>query len=228
MVPTPVALPPTQPARDGGQAARGGVQVIRGGGHPVRGLPRGGRRSGGAQPYFYAFPARSELKFREKNYLVHDLELIAIVEAMRIWRCYPYGVPCDVYTSESPVPVQVERPQFAATEMSSLLESIKARQIDDPHLLVLKDTVQQGGAKKVVIGDDGVMQLQGQICVPNIDGLRELILEKAHNSPYSIHPGVTKMYHDLKQHYWWQIMKKVKYEHQKSGGLTQRLESASL
>ncbi|XP_070050348.1 uncharacterized protein [Nicotiana tomentosiformis] len=88
---------------------------------------------------------------------------------------------------------------------SSLLKCINARQFDDPYLLVLKDTVQQGGAKEVVIGDDGVMRLQGQICVPNIDGLSDLILEKANNSCFSIHP-------------------RVKYEHQNSGGLTQRLE----
>ncbi|XP_070042808.1 uncharacterized protein [Nicotiana tomentosiformis] len=91
---------------------------------------------------------------------------------------------------------------------SSLLERIKARQFDDPQLLVLKDTVIKGGAKKVVIGYDGVMRHQGRICVLNVDGLRELILEETHSSRYSIHPGVMKMYHDLKQHYWWQKMKK--------------------
>ncbi|XP_070039552.1 uncharacterized protein [Nicotiana tomentosiformis] len=81
---------------------------------------------------------------------------------------------------------------------SSLLERIKARHFDDPHLLVLKDTVQQGSSKEVVIGDNGVMRLRGWICVPNFDGLRDLILEKAHSSRYSIHPSVPKMYCDLK------------------------------
>ncbi|XP_070039758.1 uncharacterized protein [Nicotiana tomentosiformis] len=55
---------------------------------------------------------------------------------------------------------------------SSLLEHVKARQFDDPHLLVLKDKRQQDGAKEVVINNDGVMRFQGPICVPNIDGLR--------------------------------------------------------
>ncbi|XP_070050734.1 uncharacterized protein [Nicotiana tomentosiformis] len=97
----------------------------------------------------------------------------------------------------------------------SLLERIKARQFDDPHLLVLKDTMQRGGAKEIVIGDVCVMRLQGRICVPNVDGLRDLILEEAHSSHYSIHPGATKMYHDLKQHYYWRSMKKdiVAYAH---------------
>ncbi|XP_070045187.1 uncharacterized protein [Nicotiana tomentosiformis] len=84
---------------------------------------------------------------------------------------------------------------------SLLLERIKDRQFDDPHFLVMKDTVQRGGAKEVVVGDDGIMRLQGWNYVPNVDGLRDLILEEAHSSRYSIHPGVTNMYRDLKQHY---------------------------
>ncbi|XP_070014665.1 uncharacterized protein [Nicotiana sylvestris] len=82
------------------------------------------------------------------------------------------------------------------------------RQYDDPHLLVLKDKVHHGDARDVTIGDDGVLWMQGQICVPNVDGLRELILEEAHSSQYSIHPSNAKMYKDLRQHYWWKGMKK--------------------
>nr|XP_016489097.1 PREDICTED: uncharacterized mitochondrial protein AtMg00860-like [Nicotiana tabacum] len=54
---------------------------------------------------------------------------------------------------------------------SSLFERIKERQCDDPHLLVLKDTVQCGDVKEVTIGDDGVLGVQGHICVLNVDGL---------------------------------------------------------
>jgi hypothetical protein len=32
-------------------------------------------------------------------------------------------------------------------------------------------------------------------------------MDEAHNSAYSIHPGSTKMYMDLKQKYWWNGMK---------------------
>ncbi|XP_070041143.1 uncharacterized protein [Nicotiana tomentosiformis] len=56
----------------------------------------------------------------------------------------------------------------------SLYEHIREGQYGDPHLLVLKDTVQQGDDKKVSIGNDGVLRMQGQICVPNVDGLREV------------------------------------------------------
>ncbi|XP_070039992.1 uncharacterized protein [Nicotiana tomentosiformis] len=101
-----------------------------------------------------------------------------------------------------------------------------------------EDMVQHGDAKEVSIGDDGVLQMQGRLCVPNVDGLCEMILQEAHNSQYSIHPGVAKMYQDLRQHYWWMRMMKdiveyvarclncqqVKYEYQRPGGLLQRLE----
>ncbi|XP_070039690.1 uncharacterized protein [Nicotiana tomentosiformis] len=56
---------------------------------------------------------------------------------------------------------------------SSLYDRIGECQYDDPHLLVLKDTVQHCDAKEVSIGDNGVLQMHGRICVPNVDGLCE-------------------------------------------------------
>ncbi|XP_070032171.1 uncharacterized protein [Nicotiana tomentosiformis] len=90
----------------------------------------------------------------------------------------------------------------------SLFEHIRNRQYDDPHLLTIKDTVLRGSAKEMTISDDGVLRLQGRICVSNVDGLREWILKKAHISWYFNHLGAGKMYRDLKQHYWSQRMKK--------------------
>nr|GFB15476.1 putative reverse transcriptase [Tanacetum cinerariifolium] len=37
--------------------------------------------------------------------------------------------------------------------------------------------------------------------------LREAVLSEDHISPFSIHPGSTKMYGDSKQHFWWNGMK---------------------
>lgn len=68
------------------------------------------------------------------------------------------------------------------TSRSYLFERIKACQYDDPHLLVLWDKVQHDDSKEITIGDDGALRLHGRICVPNMDGLRELILEEARSS----------------------------------------------
>ena len=70
--------------------------------------------------------------------------------------------------------------------------------------------------------------------MPRVDYLIHTILTKAHSSRYSIHHGATKIYRDLKQHFWWSRMKhdivnfvtqcpnfqEVKYEHQRPIGFT--------
>jgi hypothetical protein len=38
------------------------------------------------------------LKVHEKNYPTHDLELAAVVHALKTWRHYLYGKKCDIYT----------------------------------------------------------------------------------------------------------------------------------
>ncbi|XP_070046760.1 uncharacterized protein [Nicotiana tomentosiformis] len=67
---------------------------------------------------------------------------------------------------------------------SSLSERIRDQQYNDSHLLVLRDTMWHGGAKQVTIEDDEVLRMQSRVYVPNVDGLRELVLEEAHSSRY--------------------------------------------
>ncbi|GKB46994.1 putative reverse transcriptase domain-containing protein, partial [Tanacetum coccineum] len=45
-------------------------------------------------------------------------------------------------------------------------------------------------------------------CVPLIGDIRTMIMEEAHKSKYSMHPGADKMYYDLRDMYWWPGMKK--------------------
>jgi hypothetical protein len=40
-----------------------------------------------------------QLKVDERNYPTHDLELAAVVHALKTWRHYLYGQKCDVYTN---------------------------------------------------------------------------------------------------------------------------------
>ena len=43
--------------------------------------------------------ASRKLKVDEKNYPTHDLEIAAVVFALKIWRHYLYGVHVDVFTN---------------------------------------------------------------------------------------------------------------------------------
>nr|XP_009759860.1 PREDICTED: uncharacterized protein LOC104212341 [Nicotiana sylvestris] len=57
---------------------------------------------------------------------------------------------------------------------SSLYESIRERQYDDPKLHVLRDIVQHGGSKQGTVGDDGVLRMYGHICITNMDVIQWL------------------------------------------------------
>ena len=83
------------------------------------------------------------------------------------------------------------------------------------------------------IAKDRTLMVEGRICVPDNDDLKFQLLEEQHQTTYSIHPGATKMYHDLKKRYWWPGMKRnmigyvercltcqqVKAKYQRSAGL---------
>ena len=84
----------------------------------------------------------------------------------------------------------------------------------------------------------GLIRYKGRICVPQSDELKAAILEEAHKSRLSFHPGMTKMYQDLKRSFWWYGMKrdvaeyvarcltcqKAKAEHQRPSGELKPLE----
>ena len=68
--------------------------------------------------------------------------------------------------------------------------------------------VQQGQSRDFIIDREGTLRLGARLYVPDMDELRKEIMEEAHFFVYSIHPGSTKMYHDLKDTYWRNGMKR--------------------
>ena len=76
--------------------------------------------------------------------------------------------------------------------------------------------------------------------VPQLAELREEILREFNYSRFAVHPGGTKMYHDLHRQYYWSGMKRhvrdfvrrclicqqIKVEHQRPVRLLQPLEVA--
>ncbi|KAL5554224.1 hypothetical protein UlMin_041799 [Ulmus minor] len=88
------------------------------------------------------------------------------------------------------------------------------------------------------LSPDGILHFKGRLCIPNDPEMRNQILSEAHSTPYSVHPGTSKMYKDLRGHFWWPGMKKdvvefiskcltcqkVKAEHQRPGGELQPIE----
>ncbi|XP_059310122.1 uncharacterized protein LOC132061297 [Lycium ferocissimum] len=122
--------------------------------------------------------------------------------------------------------------------ISSLVAEVKRRQYEDPSLTHYKDTTPQKKKSPFGLTGEGVLRYQGRLYVLDVAGLRQKIMAEAHCSRYSIHPGSTKMYRDIKEVYWWDVMKKdiaefvaqcpncqqVKIENQKPDGLLQAME----
>nr|XP_009591084.1 uncharacterized protein LOC104088153 [Nicotiana tomentosiformis] len=100
-----------------------------------------------------------------------------------------------------------------ALAQSSLVAHVKAKQDEDPYLVKLKEGVRNQEITAFTLGSDGVLKLNNRLCVPDVDGLRKAIMEEAHSSRYSINPGATKMYSDMKELYWWKGMKKQVADH---------------
>ncbi|KAK8680679.1 hypothetical protein V6N13_109619 [Hibiscus sabdariffa] len=98
--------------------------------------------------------------------------------------------------------------------------------------------IAEGKPTEFRFGDEGILCFKDRIVVPDNRELRRTILTEAHSSPFSMHPGSTKMYRDLKDEYYWVGLKKdvaefvskcmvcqrVKAEHQFPSGLLQPLK----
>ncbi|GJV13656.1 putative reverse transcriptase domain-containing protein [Tanacetum coccineum] len=98
--------------------------------------------------------------------------------------------------------------------------------------------LQKGLDEMIEQRSDGTLYYLDRIWVPLKGEVRTLIMDEAHKSKYSVHPGADKMYYDLRDRYWWPGMKKdiaeyvskcltclkVKAEHQRPSGLLQQPE----
>nr|AAN16328.1 putative polyprotein [Oryza sativa Japonica Group]AAP52669.1 retrotransposon protein, putative, Ty3-gypsy subclass [Oryza sativa Japonica Group] len=149
--------------------------------------------------------ASRQLRPHEKNYPTHDLELAAVVHALKIWRHYLFGTRTEVYTDHK----SLNRGFVAALEAKpTLIDQVREAQINDPDIQEIKKNMRRGKAIGFLEDEQGTVWLGERICVPDNKDLKDAILKEAHDTLYSIHPGSTKMYQDLKERFWWASMKR--------------------
>ncbi|KAL0545719.1 hypothetical protein IC582_015610 [Cucumis melo] len=185
--------------------------------------------------------ASRQLKIHEQNYPTHDLELVAVVFALKIWRHYLYGEKIQIYTDHKslkyfftqkelnmrqrrwlelvkdydceilyhPVSVGEVTSQLAQLSVQpTLRQKIIAAQLNDPYLVEKRRMVETGQGEDFFISSDDGLMFEGRLCVPEDSAVKTELLTEAHSSPFTMHPGSTKMYQDLRSVYWWRKMKR--------------------
>ncbi|KAJ9567114.1 hypothetical protein OSB04_003080 [Centaurea solstitialis] len=208
--------------------------------------------------------ASRQLKVHEKSYTTHDLELGVVVFALKIWRHYLYGTKCTIFTDHkslqhilnqkmlnmrqrrwvellSNCDCEIKYHPGKANVVANAL-SRKERILEAQREALKADNLKKETLHKMEKEfeekTDGVRYFKNRIWIPKVDQLRTTIMDEAHQSKYSIHPGSDKMYKGLKEHYWWPGMKKdiatyvskcltcarIKVEHQKPSGRLQQPE----
>ncbi|KAI3751827.1 hypothetical protein L2E82_22918 [Cichorium intybus] len=188
--------------------------------------------------------ASRQLKDAEKKYPVHDLELAAVVLALKLWRHYLYGVKfyhpgkANVVAdalSRKEAPLKVTSACMGVA--SRLPELIRSAQEEACKPENVKSERMVGYLKHLEENAQKLKTFRGRVWVPKHGEARKLLLEDGHFSRYAVHPGSTKMYRTLKPMYWWPGMKRdigrfvercltclqVKSNHQKPYGEIQPL-----
>ncbi|WVZ89653.1 LOW QUALITY PROTEIN: hypothetical protein U9M48_036032 [Paspalum notatum var. saurae] len=249
--------------------------------------------------------ASRQLRKHEANYATHDLEIAAVVHALKIWRHYLLGNTCHIYTDHKSLKYIITQPELnmrqrrwlelikdydleihyhpgkanvVADALSrrahcNVLEvrptarvfccemdeiELPTEQLVELYSLIIEPTLRgqviaaqkrdKGMAhihegideeKKAcfTLDDQGVLWFKGRLVVPKDMPLRMKILDEAHTSMFTMHPGSNKMYQDLKQKFWWTRMKReiakyvsdcdvcqrVKVDHLKPAGMLRPL-----
>ncbi|KAA3465600.1 reverse transcriptase [Gossypium australe] len=155
------------------------------------------------------------------------------------------NVVADALSRKSLFVLRAMNADIAMTDEGVIIVELKARPLFVQQIREAQDVDDDLKAKRSHCGScadldfwidaEGWLRFKNRICVPKNPELIRRICDEAHNSKLSIHPGSTKMYNDLKQHYWWHVMKRdisdyvskclvcqqVKAEHQVPSGLLQ-------
>nr|GEW42304.1 putative reverse transcriptase domain-containing protein [Tanacetum cinerariifolium] len=150
----------------------------------------------------YAF---RQLKPHEENYTTHDLELGAVVFALKIWRHYMYDTKCIVLTDHKSLQHNLDQKELNMRRHHALSQK---EQIKPLRVKVLVMTLH--------------IKLPSEILEAQTEAIKEENIEaenlRGMDKAFKIRPDGTrciksqssdKMYQDLKKLYWWPNMKAV-------------------
>ncbi|WMV45228.1 hypothetical protein MTR67_038613 [Solanum verrucosum] len=143
-----------------------------------------------------------KLKVYERNYPTHDLELVAVVFALKTWRHYLYGVHVDAFTNHKSLKYVFTQKDLNLLQSvvvhngseSSFVSNVTAKQDLDLVLVKLKKSVSKNTIESVFrgIGMTLFEAFYGRRCMPPIASAHQVfhvsLLKKCVGHPTSIIP----------------------------------------
>ncbi|GJV63488.1 putative reverse transcriptase domain-containing protein [Tanacetum coccineum] len=163
--------------------------------------------------------ASRQLKIHEKNYTTHDLELGAVVFALKTWRHNLYRTKSVIYNDHKSLQYLFEQKELNIRQRRwiELLSDYeceikyhpgKANVVADALSEASKDLKDpnewlRGLETHFEKQDDGGIYFFNRIWISSVGGIRKLIMDEAHTSRYSVYPSADKMYYDLRDLYCW-------------------------
>ncbi|GJW09444.1 putative reverse transcriptase domain-containing protein [Tanacetum coccineum] len=185
----------------------------------------------GAEDFVVIAYEAAEIKddTRSRNYTTHDLELGAVVFALKIWRHYVYETKSVIYMDHKSLQHIFEQKElnmhqrrwielFSDYDYEIHYHPGKANSSIKQNLLTaLNEATKEDNVPAEMLHDldqhmkkneDGGLYFMDRIWVPLTGDVRTMIMDVAHAMRYSVHSGADKMYYDLREMYWWPGMKK--------------------
>ena len=96
---------------------------------------------------------------------------------------------------------------FAISVQPTLISRILEAQLVDGKSAEYRQGIESTtGLDFWTIGTDKGLRFHDRLFVP--ESVRSDVLQESHNSRLTVHPGRTKMYHDVSRHFWWPGMKR--------------------
>lgn len=139
--------------------------------------------------------SHKELNMRHKRWL----ELVKDYNCEMLYRFEKANVVANAFSHKA----------LSALFLKPTLETeIKKAQIQDPHLQKMITKAPANSTSEFKMNAQDILTFRNRVCVPDQPDVKKEIVNESHRTPYSCHPGETKMYHDLKQRFWWPEIKR--------------------
>jgi hypothetical protein len=132
------------------------------------------------------------------HYHPNKANIVADVLSRKAYCNYLSIVPLT--EEESSIRVLSDLLLYNITPTPLLREEINAAQKNDKGMTHLRRRLLEGDPKVNCFREDaeGILWFKDRLVVSKKESLKKKILGEAHTSRYSIHPGSTKIYHDLR------------------------------